>query len=131
MLIPSLALLNLPEIDLPEGEKILHESKAGGKVYVLIRGSVRVENGGTTICTVNKPGAVFGEMSALLRQNHVATVVVDEPSRFYVVEDLEALVNAHPEISFELLKIMAERLQGMNAAVRRMRRKSWWKLWWG
>ncbi len=70
-----------------------------GRLLILREGLVEVVRDGTQIATVSEPGAVFGELAALLDGPHTADVRAIERSEFYVanaaslrVEDMAALL---------------------------------------
>ena len=48
--------------------------------------------GDTQVAEINAPGAVFGEMSALLGIHHTATVRVVKPVVAYLIEDADAFL---------------------------------------
>jgi len=131
MLITTLAMIDdIEQTELAEGTEMMQEGSRGAKVYVLDEGSVRVMVEGNMLCDISEQGAVFGEMSALLSRNCTATVVVNEPSTFYVIDDLPTTVRKHPDISLQLCKMMADRLVQMNHELTRLKdRGAWWKFW--
>jgi CRP-like cAMP-binding protein len=98
---------------LPSGSALLSEGQTSGQLFVLIEGTVEVLRGDTQVALVSEPGAVFGEMSTLLKIPHTATVRASTPVRVYVFEDAEEFLRAHPAIGFHLARLLAERL---NAA---------------
>jgi CRP-like cAMP-binding protein len=54
-----------------------------GRLLILRKGVVAVLKEGVEIATVTEPGAVFGEVSVLLDQPHMADVRALEVSQFY------------------------------------------------
>ena len=65
-------------------------------------------------------------MSALLGRSRSATVKVTTDSKFYVIDDLMVFLRQHPEMSLFLLKLLAQRVDGMNMQVTEKRR--WWQV---
>ena len=59
-------------------------------------GAVAIVKGGTEIATVAEPGAVLGELSALLDQPHSADVRALEPSEFHVADAAALLGRIRP-----------------------------------
>ena len=55
-----------------------------GQLLILSKGAVAIVKDATEIAKVTEPGAVFGELSALLDQPHTADVRALEPSQFHV-----------------------------------------------
>jgi CRP/FNR family transcriptional regulator, cyclic AMP receptor protein len=100
----------LPERAFAAGDIILAEGDETNKLYVLIAGDIEILKGDVQVYTTSEPGAVFGEVSALLSIPHTATVKTTGPCRVYVVDDAAAYLCAHPEITFWLSKLLAQRL---------------------
>lgn len=98
--------------EIPAGAVLLREGDTSGRLYVLAKGTLEVLRGETAVATVGEAGAVFGEMSVLLRRPHTATVRAMTPSSVYVFEDAESFLKSHPEIAFILARVLAERLNG-------------------
>jgi len=57
-----------------------------GRLLILKEGAVAVVKEGVEIARVTEPGAVFGELSALLDQPHTADVRALEASQFHVAD---------------------------------------------
>jgi CRP-like cAMP-binding protein len=99
--------------ELLPGTILLSEGETSGRLYILARGSLEVLRGDTRVAVASEPGAVFGEMSVLLKRPHTATVRATSPVTVFVFEDAERFLKSHPEIAFYLGRLLAERL---NAA---------------
>jgi signal-transduction protein with cAMP-binding, CBS, and nucleotidyltransferase domain len=78
-------LASLPTRSCAEGEVVLTAGSTTGQLLFLKDGVVEVVKDGVRIARVAEPGAVLGEMSALLGQPHTAEVTATAPSTFYVV----------------------------------------------
>jgi len=63
---------------------------------------------------VDVPGAVFGEMSAVLDQPATATVRAATDVRVHVVEDPLTFLVEQPGVALAVLRITAARLDGMT-----------------
>ena len=98
--------------DIPAGTVLLREGETSGRLYVLAEGTLEVLRGETSVATVGEPGAVFGEMSVLLKRPHTATVKAATPVSLYIFEDAESFLKSHSEIAFLLARLLAERLNG-------------------
>jgi hypothetical protein len=79
-----LAALPLTTYDV--GTTVLTEGTKTGRLFILKSGLVSVVKGGTEIAQVAEPGAIFGELSALLDQPHTADVRTVETSQFHVAD---------------------------------------------
>lgn len=93
---------------------MISEGGSTGLLYFLVDGVVEVTKGGITVTRTNEPGAVFGDLSALLGVPHTAEVRVVEPAHFRVIEDPVAMLEANPAISLHLCRLLARRLDGVN-----------------
>lgn len=101
---------HLPEQEVPAGKIVLRQGERRGQLWVLTRGSVEILKDDTAICKVKDRGAVFGEMSVLLRTYQLASVKTVEPSAFVVIEDAEQFLAGNSEAAVLLAKMLAKRL---------------------
>jgi CRP-like cAMP-binding protein len=76
-------LAALPLATYEAGETVFAEGTKTGRLLILKSGAVAIVKGDTEIATVAEPGAVFGELSALLDQPHSADVRALEASEFH------------------------------------------------
>ena len=83
-----------------------------GQLLILRKGIVAVAKEGVEIARVTDPGAVFGEISALLDQPHSADVSALTTSQFHVA-DAAALLQ-DPAVLLYVSAILARRLDGAN-----------------
>lgn len=81
---PDFNYAALPLATYRAGEDVLVGGSTTGRLLFLKQGAVAVTRQGTEIDIVDKPGAVFGEVSALLNRPHTADVCALRPSQFYV-----------------------------------------------
>jgi CRP-like cAMP-binding protein len=115
-LIPNTAALQriaaLPLATYQAGETVLAAGTKTGRLLILRKGAVTIEKEGTEIAKVTKPGAVFGELSALLNQPHTARCeeLLDRGGMVMQTEaDLETLCH---EFTSALTEILAETAVG-------------------
>jgi len=101
---------DLPELELASGHALVEEGQRTNRLYVLAEGVAEVLKGDVVISSVADPGALFGEMSALLGSPHSATVRALAPCRFYVVDDAQAFLTS-PDILLAVSRLLAKRLQ--------------------
>jgi CRP/FNR family cyclic AMP-dependent transcriptional regulator len=107
------ALATLPLTIYQAGETVLADGLRTNWLLILRRGNVAVLKEGVEIARVTEPGAVFGEISALLDCPHTADVRALTTSQFYV---------AHPAALQDpvtlryVAVILARRLDGANQA---------------
>lgn len=105
---------DLPEKTFDAGEALLTEAGADKNLYILIEGEVEVLKGETQVNIQSEPGAIFGELAVLLNVPHTATVRAVSPSRFHLAEDAEAFLRSHPDLTFQLAKLLAKKLNGIT-----------------
>jgi len=104
----------LPERIFGAGEVVIQEG-APGSLFVLAEGAVEVLKGNLRVNLVDEPGAIFGEVSALLGIPPMATVRALERSRFYVVDDGLAFIVSRPELALAVARLLASRLMSVTS----------------
>ncbi len=105
-------LAKLPLERYEAGETVFAEGTKTGRLLILRSGAVAIVKSGTELATVNEPGAVFGELSALLDQPHGADVHTLEASDFYVAEATHVLTD--PAALVYVTMVLARRLDVAN-----------------
>ena len=98
------------EVTVPAGTAVMEEGRRHHLLMRLLSGSVRVTIGGTEIHVIDEPGAMFGEMAALLDGEATATVTTLEECVFLRSEDPLAALLDHPELMLEVAITLARRL---------------------
>lgn len=107
-------LADLPIRVFEEGDVVLSEGSATGRLLFLQHGVVDVVMDGVELTRISEPGAVFGDVALLLGQPHTADVRAVQPSSFYVVEDADAFLRAEPLVSLYIATVLASRLHAVN-----------------
>ena len=115
----------LPERSFDAGETWIAEGAKTDILTILIDGTVEVLKGEVQVHVATEPGAVFGEISALLDIPHTATVRTLAPSRAHVVADAGRFLRSHPDLAYFLSKLMAQRLHGMTTYLEDLKRRAW------
>ena len=114
---------SLPVQSFAPGAVLLKEGERSGLLYVLIEGEVEILKGDFQINTVVEPGAVFGEVSVLLDIPHIASVRAVTPCRVYRVQECAVFLRSNAEITYELSRLLAERLQGVTSYLADLKRQ--------
>ena len=96
------------------GTTLLKEGSKSRTLCILVEGEVEILKDEFQVNTVSEPGAVFGEMSILLESPHTATVRTRTPCRVHVIEDGDSFLRANKDLAYDLLKVVAGRLQGVT-----------------
>jgi len=118
-LMPNTAALQhiavLPLATYQAGETVFAAGTKTGRLLILRKGAVTIEKEGSEIAQVTEPGAVFGELSALLNQPHTADVRTVETSEFRVAP--AELLEQDPVVLLYVAAILAQRLNHANQAL--------------
>jgi CRP/FNR family cyclic AMP-dependent transcriptional regulator len=96
------------------GEAVLTQGDRTGLLYVLVSGSVVVMKDDVEVARVSDPGAIFGDLSALLDVPHTASVCALRESAFHVVAEPRTFLNQHPAVCLQLCQLLARRLDSLN-----------------
>jgi CRP/FNR family transcriptional regulator, cyclic AMP receptor protein len=115
-------LAGLPVMTCQAGEDVLTSGSRTGKLLFLRSGSVEVIKNGVRIAKVSTPGAVFGELAALLDQSHTADVRTLERSEF-LVADAPTLLAIDSAVALYVATILAHRLDSANRALLDIKRQ--------
>jgi CRP-like cAMP-binding protein len=107
-------LAALPLTIYQAGETVLTEGSRTDRLLILRKGSVAIVKEGIEIARVAEPGAVFGEISALLDCPHTADVRALTTSQFHVAHPADL---QDPAALFYVAAILARRLDGANQAL--------------
>src|SRR5262249_45866277 len=108
------SLAALPVTTYQAGEMVLGNGSRTNELLILRDGNVAVLKEGVEIAKVTEPGAVFGEISALLDCPHTADVRALAYSQFHVVDP--AALQA-PAALFYVAAILARRIDEANRAL--------------
>ncbi|HET7848159.1 MAG TPA: cyclic nucleotide-binding domain-containing protein [Pseudolabrys sp.] len=107
------SLAALPLATYQPGEKVLAAGSKTGLLLILNKGAVAIIRDGIEVAKVAEPGAVFGELSALLDQPHSADVRASETSQFHVA-NADALLGQNPIALLYVAAVLARRLDAAN-----------------
>ena len=107
------ALRDHEVVALPAGATVLEEGAQTGLLVVLVAGEVEVTRGQVRIDTVSEPGAVFGEISALLGVGHSASVRTVTPGQFHFLRDPHTHLARHPDFHLHVSVLLARRLNSL------------------
>jgi len=120
-LVPDTAVFHkrlaaLPLATYQAGESVLAAGSRSGRLLILRNGAVAIIKDAIEIAKVAEPGAVFGELSALLDQPHTADVRALETSQFHVA-DAANLLSQDSVALLYVAEVLARRLDGANRAL--------------
>jgi CRP/FNR family transcriptional regulator, cyclic AMP receptor protein len=106
----KLAALPLKSFD--AGETVFAEGTKTGRLMILKSGMVGIYKGDIEFAQVSEPGAVFGELSALLDAPHSADVRTLESSEFHVADAATLLQD--PAALLYVTMVLARRIDAAN-----------------
>jgi CRP-like cAMP-binding protein len=92
------------------GDVLIPEGPGLDRMYVLAVGEVEVLRGDTQVADIAIPGAIFGEIAALLGGPHTATVRAVTDVTAFRIENARSTLMDHKELSFHVSTILARRL---------------------
>ena len=101
---------DLPEVHLAPGDVLLEDGSRTGSIWVLVNGELAVSKHGVTVNSIDRPGALIGEISVLLGSAHTATVAATRPTTLRYAADGARLLSTDPAISHFVAVGLAERL---------------------
>lgn len=105
---------DLPVVSVAAGEVLIEEGSQPLRMLVLVSGATVVEHDGVPFARIDTPGAVFGEMSAVLDRPATATVRAVGPVEVRVIDDPLRFLTDRPEAALTVLRSTASRLDGMT-----------------
>jgi CRP/FNR family transcriptional regulator, cyclic AMP receptor protein len=114
---------SLPLDRFSAGDVLIAEGPATGRMFILATGAIEVLRGQTMVAAVAEPGAIFGEISALLGGDHSATVKAASEVTAYRIDDATAFMRNGNEIVFHVAKILAGRLRDATTYLADMKRQ--------
>jgi CRP-like cAMP-binding protein len=131
-LIPDTAALQeslayLPLETYRAGEKVLTAGSRTGRLLFLRDGAVEVVQHGIQIVKESEPGAMFGDISALLDWPHTADVVALETSRFHVADAVTLLTQNSVALLY-VASVLARRLYGTDQMLVGLKKASSWNI---
>jgi CRP-like cAMP-binding protein len=110
-------LRKFQEVAVPAKTILIHQGEPNPNLYLIMTGSFAVENNGERIAVLTG-GEIFGEMSYLGTGEAVATVRALDDSLVLAVtaDDFSHLLNSATSVQVFMAKLLADRLQQINAA---------------
>jgi len=105
-------LAALPLASYDAGETVFAEGTKTGRLLILKSGAVGIFKGDIEFAQVAEPGAVFGELSALLDAPHSADIRTLEKSEFHVADAATLLQD--PTALLYVTTVLARRIDAAN-----------------
>ncbi len=99
-----------PRTEIRAGDVIFEQGAHSGFLVFLIEGGVEVVKDGMTVDHETRPGSVYGEISILLGNPHMAQVKAASDSVIVKIEDPMKFFVDHPVVTLHVCRTIAERL---------------------
>jgi CRP-like cAMP-binding protein len=98
------------------GDIVIRKGDPGGKLFIIVAGSVNVLNDAGIIISVLDKGEVFGEMSLICNDAVTATIQVKDEATILDVDqpNFHKILDIYPDIQLYFSRIMAQRLNRSN-----------------
>ena len=112
--LPDFAL-HLPIETLPAGSFLTIEGGRSGRVYVLEQGKLTVLREGVELASIDRPGALIGEMAVLLESPHSASVRAETDVKVRVLANAAASFAADPALALHVARVAVGRLNNTSA----------------
>lgn len=106
------------------GDHICTAGEKEDDLYLLIEGSLTVLKDGQMVSSIEKPGLLFGEMSAFLDQERKATVTAETESTVAVLpgDTLPSLFENSPKTAKKISRMLVRRLEKANTLNHELKR---------
>jgi phosphoserine phosphatase RsbU/P len=122
----------LQPCDMPAQTLLFREGASGDDCYILVEGQVEIlkalETGDERLLGVRSPVTLLGEMSLFSHDNRrTASVRAQTPLRLLRMTraDFDALLQRHPRMAYELVRVMSTRLhESENLTIRDLQEKN-------
>jgi CRP-like cAMP-binding protein len=103
-----------PEMKFSAGEILIQQGNSMSDLYILKEGEVEILRNNSPVCRINSPGSCFGELSALLGTESIASVVATKPSTMVVVKDAASFLSRNHAATLEVARLLAHRVRWMT-----------------
>jgi CRP/FNR family cyclic AMP-dependent transcriptional regulator len=105
------------------GDTVFRQGDESVSLYVLLEGSTAVVEDGVVLATIDEPGSIVGEMSALLQVPRTADLRAETKCRLQVVSNPEQWLRQNPDRCVDLARMLADRLHEMDLRFLEARRE--------
>jgi len=105
------------EVDVPDGQVLCREGAPGSEFFVIVDGSVRIDQGGKAIATLG-PGEFLGEIALIDDRPRTATATSVGPTSLLVLTrgGFRTLMMDFPAIEHTVMKALVDRICQLDPA---------------
>ncbi len=94
------------------GDVLIKEGVKGNGFFILRKGKLEVYKNSVLIAEIKNPDTIFGEMSDILDKPRTCNIVAKTSCTVeHVVNGIDETVKEHPELTKQILRDLAERLE--------------------
>jgi CRP/FNR family cyclic AMP-dependent transcriptional regulator len=104
----------LAEVTFADGTQVIVEGQEQRRLLILVSGSVHVSREQVPIAVIDEPGALFGELAALLRLPASATVTAIGDCTFRACDDADTFLRSRPEVALAVATLLGRRLHTLT-----------------
>ncbi len=99
-------------LEVQSGETIIEQDEPGDGFYVLLSGNLEVYKDKIYLCSLNRRGTIFGEMSGILCEPRTSSIIAknDVEVIFVSNNDMIEFIKETPDIGAKIIKTLAKRL---------------------
>ncbi len=105
---------DLPLVTVEPDSVLIEQDTDPAALYVLVEGALVIERDGIPFARIDSPGAVFGEMSAVLGGPATATVRAQGRSTLRVADDPIAFLTDNAGAALAVLRTASARLDNLT-----------------
>lgn len=102
------------------GQRLITQGAAADGAWIILEGEVELLRNGEAVASYG-PGRMVGDLSLLSGTPHSVDAVASRDGVRLVlgIGEFRAAVRNHPDVAFELIKVLVERIYHMQAAADR------------
>jgi CRP/FNR family cyclic AMP-dependent transcriptional regulator len=108
------AAADLPEITVDDGAAFITEGEHQDHLLVLVSGQVEVSRENVLVATISTPGAIFGELAALLHAPATATARARGTCTLRISDDPQSFLRSRPEVALAIAEVLARRVDALT-----------------
>jgi CRP/FNR family transcriptional regulator, cyclic AMP receptor protein len=111
---------DVTNVELGRGERLFAEGDEGDKLYIILRGKIKLtraaHDGRENLLSVHGPGEMFGELSLFdpSPRTASATAITDASLAGLGHADLRGWLSTRPDVAMHMLQALAQRLRRIN-----------------
>lgn len=111
---------SMTNVKVTKGHTLFKEGDEGDRLYVVVEGKLKLGttsvDGRENLLSILGPGEMFGELSLFDPEPRTATATAVTDAKLLALahDQVIGLVTAHPQVSLELLRRLAQRLRKSN-----------------